>query len=238
MALQAKLDTLDDLPEEIAQHYTQAEDGEGFVLDLGESLRDHPSAQGLKTALDKERQSRKDFEKKLREFEANGGESGDAELKAQLDEARKQLEESDRVIAQKDVDHNKMMNEVEISKATNEIGASKLFTAFLREKLAYDPDTGKAFVADKDGSPAIDDAGDPISITAFAQHLAETDPEVAAILPSKMKNGGGTPPGDRSSTTTTTSTTNREPAKPMNAVEKRNAERRAKIDAFRSQQSS
>lgn len=237
MALRAILESLDDLDESLHEHYTQAEDGT-FVLDLGETFRDHPGAHGLKSALDKERDTRKAHDKTIadlqRKIDAGGGDT--AELQAQLDEAKRQLEEADATIAEKDKAHNRALNDHDTTLAAMELGLPKMALSYMREKLAYD-ENGRAFVPDEHGAPAIDAAGDPVTITDFFVNLAENDPEIAPHLPSKMKNGAGTPPGDRTGTGVKNKDTNKETAPPpRNSLEAKNRDRRARIDAFRDRQ--
>lgn len=57
MALKAVLEALDDLPEAVREFYKE-QDGV-YVLDLGDSLQEHPGAKALKNALDAERDKRR-----------------------------------------------------------------------------------------------------------------------------------------------------------------------------------
>jgi len=57
MAIKAVVETLDDVPEALKEHYKETENG--YELDLGESIREHSGAQSLKNALDTERDKRK-----------------------------------------------------------------------------------------------------------------------------------------------------------------------------------
>ena len=63
MALPRKLDALDDLPEELQEHYTEQEDGT-FILALD-------GDDGLVSALQKERDARKAAERRARDLESN-----------------------------------------------------------------------------------------------------------------------------------------------------------------------
>lgn len=69
MALKAKVDSLDDVPEEAHGFYTQ--DGDKYRLDV-EGVELKEDVQGLKSALEKEREARKALEGKLpKDFDPN-----------------------------------------------------------------------------------------------------------------------------------------------------------------------
>lgn len=242
MPIPAILDDLDDVDESLHEHYKQTEDGR-WALDLGESLREHPDAHGLKAALEKEREDAKRYKKAAKQLENASGMSA-AELEelmalksrgeataTELEELRTALKERDRALVNLKTDHELGSIAAELA------GGSRLFRLALREKLHTDPETGEVYVPDADGGRALDDRGDPVSIRDYAARLIEEDRELQALVPSKRKAGGGTPPGSRVPLVGGGGggTPPPAPGRQLTALERRNAEKRARIDRYKAE---
>lgn len=225
-------DDLNDIDEQFREHFKHGEDG--TIAAEFDAYFD-----GMRGVMKKERERAREHERRVKELEAQieSAEPGAdvEELRAKLKQAETQLAEKDSAIAEQSRKFARAETERDITAAAGEIaGGSKLFSSYLREKLQYGDD-GRGFVADADGNPRLDDNGDPISIRAFAAELAK-DPEVAGTLPSTMRSGAGTPPGDRTGPAGRPGTGPAPRSRPMTALERRNAERKEKIEAFKAQQ--
>jgi hypothetical protein len=96
MALQAYLDSIDDLPSDVKEHYKSSEaEGGGYVLDT-KGVED---VSGLKSALEKERKSNreaKDFHSKNKDYDFEQVKTLEADFQKKLEEAAgngKQIDE-------------------------------------------------------------------------------------------------------------------------------------------------
>lgn len=101
MSIKAILDSLEGVEESLHSMYKEADgryvlDVEGMVSE--DDIETHEKTQGLKSALDKERQARKDLEKRSRELENKAGKVTDEDLEelGQLRELKRKAEEEKR----------------------------------------------------------------------------------------------------------------------------------------------
>lgn len=102
MGLKAILDSLDDVDENLRDMYRETEGGQ-FILDVEgmvpeDQIESHEKTKGLKSALDKEREARKQYEKRARELESKAGKISDEDLEEleQLRAAKQKAEEERR----------------------------------------------------------------------------------------------------------------------------------------------
>lgn len=101
MAIAALVDNLDNVDEALRPMYKEV--GDHFILDVEgmvsiDEIKTHPETQGLVSALDKEREARKDFERKNRELERRQGSFTDDDVKelTELRDVKKTAEEERR----------------------------------------------------------------------------------------------------------------------------------------------
>ena len=101
MTLKAVIASLEDVDESLREMYVQS--GDSYVLDVEgmvaeDAIETHEKTQGLKSALDKERQAKRDFEKRLKEMERSQNEFTADDLKEleELREVKKKAEEERR----------------------------------------------------------------------------------------------------------------------------------------------
>lgn len=97
MTIELRVDSLDDVDEAIREDYVEAEDGK-FVLKgitdmLGsyvhvDKITEHEKTAGLKSALDKEREARKELERSNKDLAAKAGDAMTPEEKKELDTLR------------------------------------------------------------------------------------------------------------------------------------------------------
>ena len=84
MTLKAVVDSIDDLDESLHSLYTQS--GDKYILDVDgmvniDDIENHEKTQGLKSALDKEREARKEFERQNRDLQRRQGQFTDEDIK-------------------------------------------------------------------------------------------------------------------------------------------------------------
>ncbi len=232
MALSLFYASEDDAPEALREHLIPVENGDGYTVDLVEDdFRNHPQAQGAMNALRTERKARKEAEKRL----ASGDFSDDdrlelenlrarvPELEAEAKTATGKLRVAtiDSVIARAVADHR---------------GDPKTLPRAIRSDIAAD-DEG-VYVKGPDGEPVISKEGDRMTVADYVANMSK-DADYSAFFLSTQRSGAGTPPGNRS----TPPGDGQQPrdgrpgmTRLPTALEKRNAARRDKIDAFRERQ--
>ena len=230
MPLKAVLENVEDLDEVTRGLYKEA-DGR-FILDVEgmvseDEIESHEKTQGLKSALDKERQSRRDFEKKVKELESKTGdftaedlaeleELRDVKRKAE-EERRRQTGEFDKwrdeinsehaqTLAKKDEFISRLQETIrsdrvgrQIAEACAEHGApTALMDAYIKQHVK------SSF--DDEGNLKIEiDHPDISGLDEQGQPISiggfvkklADHKEFGQYFASKQKSGAGTPPADR-----------------------------------------
>lgn len=207
------VETLDTVPEAMRGLYT--EDNGKFKL----RVRGIEDTSGLKSALDKERQSRSAFEKQVKAWQGIGKTpdeisellreqdertTHDAEKKGEWDKLRAQMNEKHQTaLNAKDADLVKMRSTLEKhlveSQAIAEIaklkGVPELLLPHVQRQVKVDDDF-KVTVVDAKGDPRVNGKGEPLSIADLVAEMRQHE-VFGRAFDGSGKSGSGTPPNGR-----------------------------------------
>lgn len=229
MAIDLFVDDIESVDESLREEYVKGEDGRFVLKSLGDTLsgyvkvddiESHEKTQGLKSALDKERDARRDAERKAKQLEdqqASMSEEEKAEL-AQLRKAKDDAEEARRrkegefdkwrdEIATKHADETKGLVEerdqlknyvvktrvaADIAEACNEFGGrANILEPLVRQAVSAEFAEGDVAISVMEGGTRLlDDEGKPLSIRGFVERMSK-DKEYGDLFASKQKSGGG-----------------------------------------------
>lgn len=222
MPLAVKLDSLDELPEQLHDLYEKGDDGkfhltppEGFV-----SADEIEDTSGLKSALQKEREAARENAKKLKAVQEKYAgfdleeynKLKDAEKSAEqrkLEEAgefekiKEQMREQHTAdLAQKDQEIARLRGELEREKIDSKVveaiskaeGNVELLKPHVRSRLQLDTDTLDMVVLDSDGkTPKVDGDGNPVTIEALVGEMRD-QPTFAGAFKATDQSGTGSDP--------------------------------------------
>ena len=225
MPLEATVNTLEGLTEEVADLYTEKEGG-GYRLKI---LDDYVPADkvedvgGLKSALRKERENVSKLTGKLKSFEDKYGgidldeyeelrqareaqAEAEAERKGEWEKLKEQMrakhtegmESKDKEIARLKKELERHLIDAEATAAINAAdGNVTLLQPHVKSlvRLIEEDGTFKPMVVDATGTPRVDADGNPLSIKALVSEMRDQDAYKGAFKGSGQQ-GGGTPPGD------------------------------------------
>jgi hypothetical protein len=222
MELKATLETIDELPQELRDLYTETDNGYRLKL-----LQDYVPADkvedvgGLKNALTQERENRKKFERKLRDMEQRYGdidlnqyqklveehermEQEKLERKGEYDKLLQQVKdqhakeladrESQASALRKALDRNLVDREAAL--VCNELkGNATLLMPHIRSltKVVEEDGEFSVRVVDAAGDPRVNGEGQPLSIKELVSEMRSQDTYAGAFAGSGS-SGGGTPP--------------------------------------------
>ena len=223
MKLALKLASLDDLNEALHELYEKQDDG-SFNLIPPEGLisaDDVEDTAGLKSALAKTRDEKRELARKLKntsekyagldldEYESLKGASADAEtakLEAagEWDKIKGQMITQHAAELQKERDENarltRQLETVQVdSKVVSAIskaqGNVELLTPHVRSRLQLNTDDFTVTVLDSDGkTPKVDGDGNPVTIDALVSEMRKSDTYAGAFKASDQ-SGSGSDPG-------------------------------------------
>ena len=225
MPLEAKVDSLEGLSDEVAENYTPLEEG-GYQLKIlsGYVAKDKiEDTGGLKSALEKERENVANLKRKAKALEEKFGgvdteeykllkdqqreaEEREAEkkgewekLKQQMrDQHHEQLEAAGKETARVKKELERHLIDAQATAAINsEDGNVTLLLPHVKSlvKLTEEDGVFKAIVIDATGTPRVDADGNPLSIKALVSEMRTQD-VYAGAFKGTGSQGGGTPPGD------------------------------------------
>lgn len=167
MALKAILESLDDVPSELHEHYRE-EDGK-FILDLDDSVNDHPTVANLKSSFEKQKQENRKLRDRAAKAEKQIEEFGDVtpetmeELQQELEDLRAKrdageigddpgaIEKKVQEIVEQRLEREKRPIQRELEKATKERDELQQTVGTKEERI-------KQFVIDDAVSRAADTA--------------------------------------------------------------------------------
>jgi len=221
MPLAKKLDSLDELPEQLHDLYEE-KDGvfhlippEGFVA--ADDLED---TSGLKSALTKTREEKREAARKLKllqekfagfdveEYEKLKAAETDAataklEAAGEWDKIKIQMKEQhDAQLAQKDKAIARLTSQLErvqvdakVVEAISKAGGNvELLTPHVRSRLQLNTDDFSMTVLDSDGkTPKVDGDGNPVNIDALVSEMRKSDTYAGAFKASEQSGGGADP---------------------------------------------
>jgi len=225
MPLQATIDSLEGLSEEIAEEYEPLETG-GYKLKILSGYvpeSDVENVGGLKSALEKERENVANLKRKTKSLEDKFGgidteeyrtlkeqqreaEEREAEKKGEWEQLKQQMrDQHNEQIAEKDRETARVKQELERhlidAQATEAInGENGNVTLLLPHvkalvKLKEEDGVFKAQVVDATGTSRVDAEGNPLTIKALVSEM-RTQEVYAGAFKGTGSAGGGTPPGD------------------------------------------
>lgn len=226
MGLETEVESLDTIPEQLRDEYVETEDGT-YRLKILENYVPADKVEdvsGLKSALQKERESARKANKTLAQLKEQYGEI-DPEEYAALKEAQQQAEEDkakkagewDKLKSQMVEKHNQALQakdkeiqgvlgvlerklvDAEAVSALNELeGNATLLLPHVKNhvRMIKDDDTGEyvARVVDDAGNPRVNGEGKYLTVRELVSEMRDQD-AFAAAFKSTMRSGGGTPPG-------------------------------------------
>ncbi len=205
---------LDEVPDDLKDYYTTDADGrnvlavesvDGFALE---------NINGLKSALQKELQRRKDAEKGLSAFgdldvdEARAAIAKLAELQDQPDpekiaqtkidamtrklaaQHQAEIDKAQQRIAEQGAMLDQLLRKNEITKAIASYDGNPTWLEPLLDRRVRLADDKRIEVIDDDGSPMINNKGEPLTVADFVGQLAE-DPRYGDAFPSRGHSGTG-----------------------------------------------
>lgn len=216
MALQAKVDTLDDVPEGVRDFYEESDEGYRLAV---EGVEFPEEVKGLKSALQKERDARKKEERRLAELREQIPEDFDPGRWEELTEAEKKRErekaekkgEYEKVIAQKEEFWQEKLEEEKQARQTVEqqleqhiVDGAIMAAASEHDAWAHLlPDYAKRFVqvkevdgkrvpvvVDEDGDRRLNNEGDTMSISELVAWMKEEERYQPLFKPSGASGGG------------------------------------------------
>ena len=211
--LDAIRDSLDDVPEQYRELYKEDDSGK-YRLDV-QGVEFPDEVQGLKSALEKERERRKEAEKERAKYESVDID----QYRALLEEREKREEEQaakrgefDKLLQKKQSEWEKrleqeresaqaleaqvlgLIRDNEARKALEQAEANvDLLLPHVLERvnvIAEDDGKRRAVVLNDEGVPRLNDDGDEMSISELVAEMAESD-RFRAAFPGKVKSGGG-----------------------------------------------
>lgn len=225
MPLEATIDTLEGLSEEVADLYTE-KDGGGYQLKILENYVPADKVEdvgGLKSALRKERENVSKLTGKLKSFEEKFGgvdleeyqtlreqqeaqAEAEAERKGEWEKLKEQMrtkhteamEAKDKEIARRTAELERHLIDAEVVAAINgENGNVELLKPHVRSlvRLVEEDGVFQPRVVDHSGTPRVDADGNPLSIKALVSEMRDQDTFKSAFKGSGQQ-GGGTPPAD------------------------------------------
>lgn len=225
MSIEARVDSLEGLSEEVAALYVEDSEG-GYKLSLLDGYVPADKVEdvgGLKSALRKERENVSKLTGKLKSFEEKYGgidleeyqtlrEQQEAALEAEAERKGEweKLKEQMRTkhgehIGAKDKEIERLKKELERhlidAEATAAINAADGNVTLLQPhvkalvRLIEEGGTFKPMVVDPTGTPRVDADGNPLSIKALVSEMRDQDAYKGAFKGSGQ-HGGGTLPGD------------------------------------------
>jgi hypothetical protein len=225
MPLEATVQTLEGLSEEVAALYSQKDDGtyQLAILDSYVPADKVEDTGGLKSALRKERETVSALTGKLKGIEERfagidldefnelrqkqrEAEEAEAMRKGEWDSLKAQMRDAHtEQLGKKDTDIARMRKEIErltidaqATAAINEVdGNVTLLTPHVKSlvKLVEEEGVFKPQVVDATGTPRVDGDGNPLSIKALVSEMRDQDVYKGAFKGTGAQ-GGGTPPGD------------------------------------------
>lgn len=225
MPLEARVDSLDGLSEEIAQEYAALEEG-GYQLKIltGYVSKDKvEDTGGLKSALEKERENVANLKRKAKALEEKFGgvdteeyqllkeqqreaEEREAEKKGEWEKLKEQmrtqhqeqLAEERKHTAKVKTELERHLVDAQATAAINaEDGNVTLLLPHVKSlvRLVEEDGVFTAIVVDAAGTPRVDADGNPFSIKALVSEMRTQDVYAGAFRGTGSQ-GGGTPPGD------------------------------------------
>jgi len=220
MSLKYKIDpeAFEQLDDAVKSMYSE-NDG-SYVLDV-EGVESEENIKGLKSALDKEREAKRDYERKLKQVQdANSGIDKEkyeallekereaeeaAALKAgEFDKLKEQMvKQQQEALAAKEAEitrRDRKIEELTIDAAvTSEIakagGNVDLLRPHVKSRLRLDSDTLEMVVLDGDGkTPKVDGDGNPARLETLVGEMRKSD-TFAGAFKATEQSGGGSEPG-------------------------------------------
>lgn len=270
MPIRFRVDSLDEIPEE--QRSLYRETGDGYSLDLDaelvpvEKIPEHEATQGLRSALQKERERAREEEKRRKALERDFGDLSPEdieELKALRQKAREQEEENAKArgdfeklkqsmaekhraeIEARESRIEKLLArnrsttiENQIAEAFHETGVvnPEVFGAFVRNQLATEVDDEgnvEVYVKGSDGQPQYNAEGKRLSVLEYVRTLQQDTDKYGFNFRSRRKAGGGSAEGDRDGAPGGGETLTKEALDAMTPAQRRTAEIKQKIEAYR-----
>lgn len=212
MALDAVVDDIEGVPEQARDFYTQTEDGK-YRLDVS-GVEFPEDVQGLKSALEKEREAAKQYKSQLRQFEnidlseiqalKEAEQKRQDELAARRGEFDKLLEKKQAKWQEELQSRDTRVKELEgrISDLLRDQEARKALAAHeanvdlllphVLGKVSLIEEDGRhlAVVVGDEGAPRLNDDGAYMTISQLVAEMAE-DKRYAGAFPATVKTGGG-----------------------------------------------
>lgn len=203
MTLQAIVDDLEALPEEVRGFYKQ--DGSSYKLDV-EGVEFPDDVKGVKNALNSERRMRQNLEKQIAKFPQDFDADRWEELKDLADKGGKKVEpdpadiakrwekklsEKEEEIARRDAQIKNLTVDLELDRAIADSGF--IDDARVRNAVkALMEKRGPAVVEGENGYMGVfkDDVGREVPIVEYVKGWARTE-EAEPFLPSSGAKGGG-----------------------------------------------
>lgn len=224
MPLEAMLDSIDGLPEEIAGEYEKTDDGYQLKVLKNYVPKDRlEDTTGLKSALKKEREAAATAARQLKAMQEKYGgidideweklqeerrehEEREAERKGEWEKLKAQMrEQHQKELAAREQNLGRMKGELErhlidaaATAAINEANGNVILLlphVKSRVQLIEDNGTYKPQVVDESGTPRVDGDGNPLSIKALVSEM-RTQEVYAGAFKGTGSAGGGTPPAD------------------------------------------
>lgn len=220
MSLKFKIDSeaFEKLDDALKTMYAE-KDGD-YILDV-DGVEPEENIKGLKSALEKEREAKRDFERKLKQTkDANAGIDKDkynellekereaeeaAALKAgEYEKLKEQMVAQHReALAAREAEiqrRDRKIEELTIDSAvTSEVakagGNVDLLRPHVKNQLKLDPDTLDMIVLDTDGrTPKVDADGNPAKLQTLIGEMRKSD-TFASAFKATDQSGGGSEPG-------------------------------------------
>ena len=209
--LEAKVDDIESVPEQYRDLYEQSDSGYRLQVKGVEFPED---VEGLKSALQKERQAAKEAAQRLKQLEGvdldeykalraerekkeeeNAAKRGEFEKLIQKKEAawNEQVEQERKRAQSLEAQVLGLVRDQEARKALEQAGANvKLMLPHVLERVQVIDEDGarKAVVLNEEGAPRLNDDGKHLSISELVAEMAEQE-EYLGAFPAKVGKGGG-----------------------------------------------
>lgn len=219
MPLDATVESLDEVPEGVRDHYTETDDG--YRLDV-EGVEFEDEVQGLKSALQKERDKRKKYESRLSEIpddwqdrleewenlkeKEKEREREKAEKEGEWEKLREQLQEQHREEIQAREEklqqvesqlEQKIVDEALAKAASEHEAHAHLLPDYAKRFVRIEEKNGRKVpvVVDEDGDRRINNDGDDMTINELVASMREEERFKPLFKPTGS-TGGGASGGD------------------------------------------
>lgn len=186
MKLEAEINSLEGLPEDLHENYVEVdtENGKVFRLAILDGWESPDGIAGLKSALQKERDAAKTHAREVKELRAKLEQANPSEA----DELRRQVREQEAALAQS------AARSAALEAIQSAGGDAALLEPLVLKRLKAEKD-GDAHVVrvmgENGSSPLLADDGNELSVAAFVNSLKDRHPNA---FRGTSNTGGGTPP--------------------------------------------